>query len=250
MLDKKEYTCSDDKRMIDRYDRIANSYDRDRYVSKSSRFIMQTEIKVITEWLHDEKGSLLLDVPCGTGRLSIVLAHLFDRIIAGDISAGMIALLNDKIRSEGINNVALLRVNSRRLPFPENTFDIVLCVNFFHLIQNKEKHVFAGEFRRVLKPRGRLILENVSPIYGQLHRLVRCRVSFSELPGKLVIPGRERRIFRGFLKRREMGIGFALFGRLAAIFGESTMIKIALALGNVPLLKLLGYTTITEFEKQ
>lgn len=250
MLDKKDYTCSDDKRMIDRYDRIANSYDRDRYVSKSSRFIMQTEIKVITEWLHDEKGSLLLDVPCGTGRLSIVLAHLFDRVIAGDISGGMIALLNDKIRSEGINNVALLRVNSRRLPFPENTFDIVLCVNFFHLIQNKEKHVFAGEFRRVLKPRGRLILENVSPIYGQLHRLVRRRVSFSELPGKLVIPGRGRRIFRGFLKRREMGIGFALFGRLAAIFGESTMIKIALALGNVPLLKLLGYTTITEFEKQ
>lgn len=244
MPDKKDYMRSDDKRMMDRYDRIADSYDRERYVSKSSRFIEQAEIRVITEWLHDEKGSSLLDVPCGTGRLTIVLAHLFDRVIAGDISAGMIGFLNDKIRSEGIDNVALLRVNSRRLPFPENAFDIVLCVNFFHLIQNNEKHVFAGEFRRVLKPQGRLILENVSPVYGQLHRLVRRRVSFSELPGK------GRTIFRGFLKRRETGIGFPLFGRLAAIFGESAMIKITLALGNVPLLKVLGYATITEFEKQ
>lgn len=250
MADKKEYAGSDDSRIMVRYDRMANSYDGERYVSESSRFINRIEIKLITEWFYDEGGHSLLDVPCGTGRLAIALAHLFERVIAGDISAGMIAALKSKIRSKGITNVTFLRINSRRLPFPENTFDIVLCVNFFHLIHNNEKRVFMGEFRRVLKPRGKLILQNVSPVYGQLHRMIRRRVSVSELPGRLLLPGHGFRLFRGFRKRREIGIGFPLFGKLAAIFGESAMIKITLALGNVPFLKLLGYTIITELEKE
>jgi ubiquinone/menaquinone biosynthesis C-methylase UbiE len=250
MPDKTEYTRSNDGRIMNRYDQMANSYDRDRYVSEASRFMNRIEIRVITDWVHGDRGRSLLDVPCGTGRLTIAVAHLFERVIAGDISNGMIAVLNNKIRSKSINNIALLRINSRRLPFPENTFDIVLCVNFFHLIHNNEKHVFMAEFSRVLKPRGKLILENVSPIYGQLHRLVRRRVSLSEIPGKLVLPRQGHRIFRGFRKRRELGIGFPLFAGLAGVFGESTIIKITLALGRVPFLKLLGYTTITELEKE
>ena len=164
MPDKIKDPSAIDGMLTTRYDEIADRYDKERNVSKSTAFINEIEIKVITEWVLDGRESLVLDIPCGTGRLTVVLGHLFERVIAGDISTGMIAIANNKIRSKGINNVALLRTNSRRLPFSEHTFDIVLCVNFLHLIPYNEKHNFIGEFRRVLKPQGRLILTNVSPV--------------------------------------------------------------------------------------
>ena len=64
-----------------------------------------------------------------------------------------------------------------------------------------------------------------------------------------MLPGQELRLFRGFRKKRAMGIGFPLFGRLAGVFGEDTMIKITTTLGTIPFIKLLGYTIITELEK-
>lgn len=249
MPDIIEDTSSTDSALTTRYDNMAEGYDRGRNVSEPAPFINRMEIKVIAEWVCDGRESLVLDVPCGTGRLTVILAQLSERVIAADISTGMIAVANEKIRSEGINNVDILRINSRRLPFPGNTFDIVLCVNFFHLIPNNEKRIFMGEFRRILKPGGRLILENVSPVYGQLHRLARRRLSLSEIPGKLVLPGGWLGLFRGFRKRRELGFGFPLFGMFAGIFGESVMARITLALGTVPFIKFFGYAIIAEIEK-
>lgn len=75
-------------------------------------------------------------------------------------------------------------------------------------------------------------------------------MSLSEIPGKLILPGQEHSVFKGFRKRRELGIGFPLFAKLAAIFGEDAMIKFTLTLGNVPFLKFFGYTIITELEKE
>jgi ubiquinone/menaquinone biosynthesis C-methylase UbiE len=176
------------------------------------------------------------------------MAGLIERVVGG-CNAKMIAVANNKIRAECMDKVYLLRLNARRLPFPDNTFDIVLCASF-SFNDNHEKHIFMDEFRRVLKPGGKLILENVSPIYGQIERLVRLRVSLNEIPGKLIFPGLEQRIMKGYRKRRELGIGFPLFSKLAVIFGEDRMIKITRALGNVPLLKFFGYSIITELEKE
>lgn len=143
---KAEYTDSEDSDIMNRFDRMASSYDNIRYVSESSRFINRIEIRVITDWVYNEGGCSLLDVPCGTGRLTIAMASLSERVVAGDLSAEMITVANNKVRAKCINNVTLLRVNSHRLPFSDNAFDIVLCVSFFHLIHNQEKYVFMNEF--------------------------------------------------------------------------------------------------------
>lgn len=247
---KAENTGPEDSDIMSRYDRLAACYDNKRYVSESSRFINRIEMRVITDWVYNEGGCSLLDVPCGTGRLTVAMAGLAERVVGGDVSAKMIAVANNKICAECMDKVYLLRLNARRLPFPDNTFDIVLCVSFFHLIDNHEKNIFMDEFRRVLKPGGKLILENVSPVYGQIERLVRLRVSLNEIPGKLIFPGLEQRIMKGYRKRRELGIGFPLFSKLAVIFGEDRIIKITRVLGNVPLLKFFGYSIITELEKE
>lgn len=250
MSNKVKLTESDDFDIMTRYDRMADSYDSIRHVSKSPALINKIELKIITEWVEEEKGDLLLDIPCGTGRLTAVLAGLSGRVIAGDLSVGMIEIAKNKMRSEGVKNVTLMRTNSRRLPFRENIFDVVLCVNFFHLLYNNEKHIFMDEFRRILKPHGKLILQNVSPVYGQLDRLLRRRINLKEIPAKLLLPGRDRRLYQGFKLKRELGFGFPLFSRLVFIFGESALMKITLALGTVSVLKLLGYSIITELEKE
>lgn len=250
MANQIETPDSKDKEMIAHFDQIADGYDNERFISAGARFIFQIEKMVITKWVSKERGDYLLDVPCGTGRYTFILEQTFRHIIGGDISASMIDVAKSKKLSKGHNNVRLLRLNAGRLPFADKTFNTVICVSFFHLISNTEKHIVMSEFKRVLKPRGRLILENLSPVYGQLSRLINCRLSLRELPGKFVYPGQGLNLFRGFRKEREQAIGFPLFARLASVFGESTMINITLALGAIPFLKLLGYTIITELEKE
>lgn len=48
------------------------------------------------------------------------------------------------------------------MPFPDNTFDVLFNSYMFDLLPLKDMAVVLGEFQRVLKPGGRLVLVNMS----------------------------------------------------------------------------------------
>jgi demethylmenaquinone methyltransferase/2-methoxy-6-polyprenyl-1,4-benzoquinol methylase len=52
------------------------------------------------------------------------------------------------------------------LPFPDNTFDVLFNSYMFDLLPLRDMPVVLGEFRRVLKPGGRLVLVNMSKEHG------------------------------------------------------------------------------------
>lgn len=92
----------------------------------------------------------LLDVGGGTGRVASALRDLVDEVVITDVSMGM-------LRQAPRSTLEPAACASEFLPFPDDSFERVILVDALH-------HVFdqaatAREMLRVLKPGGRLVIE-------------------------------------------------------------------------------------------
>lgn len=94
----------------------------------------------------------LLDVGGGTGRSSHHLINLVSTIYLADASMGMLNRAAEKI---GFVPVCSL---SEELPFGDNTFDRVIMVDALHHV--KDYRLTACELWRVVKPGGRIVIED------------------------------------------------------------------------------------------
>lgn len=96
----------------------------------------------------------LLEVPVGTGVLTMpVYRELPDAdITCLDYSADMMDAAKQKAEIAGIRNVTFLQGDVGALPFPDESFDIVLSLNGFHAFPDKEAAY--RETYRVLKKGG------------------------------------------------------------------------------------------------
>jgi SAM-dependent methyltransferase len=88
-------------------------------------------------------SGLILDVPCGTGRLREAIEGGGGRWVGMDVSASMLA-------ASGIEEGPLLRGNAERLPFRDASFDAVVCCRLLHHLRDEESFGrVAGELVRV-----------------------------------------------------------------------------------------------------
>ena len=108
----------------------------------------------------------LLDVATGTADVAIMAAKQFKltKIIGIDISDGMLDVGRQKIVKANLQNtIELLNGDSEAINFPDNTFDAVTVAFGVRNFEDLEKGL--SEIKRVLKPRGKLVvLEFSKPI--------------------------------------------------------------------------------------
>ncbi len=104
-----------------------------------------------------------LDVGCGTGNLVLTLARhpAARRLVGLDFSRSMAGALAGKIAAmhpPPPNAARLWSVvaDSERLPFGDESFDVVTCCNSFHHYPHQAAVIV--EFRRVLRPGGIAVL--------------------------------------------------------------------------------------------
>jgi demethylmenaquinone methyltransferase/2-methoxy-6-polyprenyl-1,4-benzoquinol methylase len=111
-------------------------------------------------------GTLWLEVCSGTGEMAVNLQKLADsdtKIVVSDFSIPMVSKANEK---EELREATVSLADSQQLPFPDNTFNlVVMSFATRNITPNREKlTVFLREFHRVLKPGGRFInLETSQP---------------------------------------------------------------------------------------
>jgi SAM-dependent methyltransferase len=102
----------------------------------------------------------VLDAPCGFGRHSIPLARAGYRVTGADRAAPLIEEARRRGRGERWPKWAI--ADYRDLPVPDESFDLVL--NLFsslgYLGDEQDTRALA-EFRRVLRPGGRLVIETM-----------------------------------------------------------------------------------------
>jgi ubiquinone/menaquinone biosynthesis C-methylase UbiE len=135
------------------YDPIAPVFDR-RYRDEN---YTETETALRT-FLTSRNPIQVLDVGCGTGYW-LRLSTNQTRMIGLDASAEM--LTRSQSKSAAFN---LVRACAEALPFPDESFDRVLCVNSFHHFADKP--LFISEARRVLRPGGGFMTISLDPHTG------------------------------------------------------------------------------------
>ena len=96
----------------------------------------------------------LLEVPVGTGVLTMPIYHTLPKaeITCLDYSEDMLNEARRKAERMGLPNVTFRQGDVGKLPFPDESFDLVLSLNGFHAFPDKE--AAWRETYRVLKPGG------------------------------------------------------------------------------------------------
>ncbi len=110
----------------------------------------------IASELQKEDYRDLLDCGCGTGPMISLLYEIdSNKHYTGiDITPKMIEVG----RAKNLSGVDWVVGDCEKLPFGDNTFDVVICSNSFHHYPNPQD--FFNSVQRVLRPGGRLILQD------------------------------------------------------------------------------------------
>jgi ubiquinone/menaquinone biosynthesis C-methylase UbiE len=131
-------------------------------------------------------GERVLDVGCGTG---IVARQVASRLgargaVTGvDLSPSMLAVARATAAREGVA-IEWREGSAEQLPFPESSFDLVLCQ--FALMFFANKAAALAEMRRVVTGNGRVLVSvwqclDRHPFYQTLHNVIQQRLGMSAL---------------------------------------------------------------------
>lgn len=111
----------------------------------------------------------VLEVAVGPGVALLEIVKKVDQtnVVHGvDLSPKMLEQARHLVNSTGYTNIDLREADARQLPFPDSMFDVLYNSYMLDLIPLKDMPVILSEFRRVLKPGGRLVLVNLSKKEG------------------------------------------------------------------------------------
>ena len=104
----------------------------------------------------------VLDLGCGGGHVSYRAASHVDEVVACDVTASMLEAVAAEAARRGLSNITTQQAAAESLPFPDASFDAVLCRFTAHHWPDVE--VGLREARRVLKPAGRAVfIDSVAP---------------------------------------------------------------------------------------
>ena len=120
-------------------------------------------------WLELDASSRLLDVACGGGGPTLRMARLSGCCVVGiDIQAEGIVAARAAAERAGLAERTTFAQHdaSQPLPFPDAAFDAVLCIDAINHLPDRAAAL--AEWRRVLKPGGRLVFTDPIIVTGPL----------------------------------------------------------------------------------
>ncbi|MFN3325070.1 MAG: class I SAM-dependent methyltransferase [Bryobacteraceae bacterium] len=134
-------------------------------------------------------GASVLDVPCGPGSSVLPAARAVGqegRVIAVDLSGEMVGLARANAARNGLRNIEFAVADMRRLEFPDDSFDAVICVLGIFFVEDMVAQ--ARELWRLVKPGGKLAVTNFdhdffSPVYAIWREAVQKELALDKLVG-------------------------------------------------------------------
>jgi ubiquinone/menaquinone biosynthesis C-methylase UbiE len=143
------------------YARVSNIYDFWSFLTESKAVSRAVQIANI------KNGETILEVAVGTG-------YLFERIVwinqAGrnegiDLSPEMLEKAKNRLGSKRFHNYSLKVADAYSLSYPDETFDLIMNSYMFDLLPEEDFPRVLNEFKRVLKPGGRMVITSMT--YGR-----------------------------------------------------------------------------------
>ena len=136
------------------WDGLASTFDDEPDHGLGDALIRKTWTEFLKIWLPST-GMTVLDIGCGTGSLSIVLAGLGHKVTGIDLSPSMISHAHVKAATHGFQ--IEFRVMDAAFPqLSHQQFDVIMCRHLLWALPEPEQVL--QRWTEFLKPKGRLIL--------------------------------------------------------------------------------------------
>ena len=142
--------------------------------------------KKATEWLFKQAEftpqSRVLEIACNMATTSIDIAKRFNcHIIGIDMDKSALAKAKQNVIKNNVSQlVDIQQADASKLPFPDNSFDIVINEAMLTMYADKAKARLINEYFRVLKPGGKLLThdimldnpKNSQDVMAQIHNAI------------------------------------------------------------------------------
>jgi len=115
-------------------------------------------------------GGPVVELACGTGRISVPVAKSGIRVIGVDASAGMLDVARDFARAEGVEAFLDLRLGDMRKPPVEERVPLVLIPfrSLLHMTTEADRLRALAAANELLLPGGRLVFDVFAPSNGDV----------------------------------------------------------------------------------
>lgn len=132
------------------WDRIARKYAADPIADLAG---YETTLQRVRELLAPQHS--VLEVGCGTGSTALRLAPFTRRLLATDVSAGMIAIAREKLAAEPLPQLAFALADADAPAAGPGDYHAVLAFNLLHLVSDLDGALASAV--QALRPGGLLI---------------------------------------------------------------------------------------------
>ncbi len=136
------------KEVVWNYEKLRFSNFKGQIVDKMEKYLIMKAIKYAKIF----PPATILDIPCGTGRLSIYLAQKGFNIRAIDTSQEMVNYTNKKTEILGLADKINATIgDAEALNYPDNTFDACISLRLFGHTPPEVRKTIIKELERVSK---------------------------------------------------------------------------------------------------
>lgn len=129
---------------------------------KSDGKKLHLRLEKLLQQLTINEYTKILDVGCGRGDIALYLGKNSEEAIGIDYSREAIAIANSIKKNFPLSvrkKVHFRTMNIKELSFPDNYFDVVICIDVLEHLYRDEAEQALGEIKRVLRKDGTLFLQ-------------------------------------------------------------------------------------------
>ena len=104
-------------------------------------------------------GDTLADIGCGPGFFAIPAAEIVGKeglVLAADIQGEMLAALRSRVQEHELVNVRMVKTSETEIPLQDGCADMALVAFTLHEVEQRAR--FLHRVRRLLKPKGRMVV--------------------------------------------------------------------------------------------
>jgi ubiquinone/menaquinone biosynthesis C-methylase UbiE len=125
-----------------------------RATGKQTLAFLQESVGIRTD-------EVVLEIGCGVGRVGKVVAPLCRKWIGCDVASNMLALAAERLRD--LPGVELKEISGYDLSgVADASVDVVYCTVVFMHLESWDRYNYIAEAFRVLRPRGRIYVDNIN----------------------------------------------------------------------------------------
>lgn len=136
------------------WDGAAATFDDEPDHGLRDPLVRQAWLDLLLPWLP-ESPATLLDIGCGTGSLTVLLAELGYTLTGIDLSSAMLAQAQAKAQKAG-QAIVFHVMEATNPALPAHAFDLILCRHLLWALP--APHQVLQNWGHLLKPGGRLLL--------------------------------------------------------------------------------------------